>query len=776
MKAEQISDFQVGKHKVIRRGDKAFVVDPSGEYADLEVENDVITQQWRDNIAKLTDKVLPGAIATTEQYPYLSDEGRRERLDLLRDELQRRQKVAPVATKPEALKAISPAPAVDEAARHHDTPVRTVDDAIIAALSGSGISVTPALVNELKVTIEVAARQPLTNGNLSAILESPGVKAAVADYLRRVLDQQHAQTIAPKSIADNVKYVMGRVAEQMGVPVETVLAIRASLRQMALISGLQMEQVGTNEIRRAVGLLTEQFPNGVSQSELANIAQNISEGHGGSLGEGFNQILTPLVLKQQEEAQKASIKPQIAKREEQSKIEHPELARELAKGVLGWELTEADFIESYLDAERPQLERRIENAKHALELHRKKEMKLSPSDLRSYDFWLPRYEAALAGLAAPNSKEYQVKVDEAKLEYISLVKKAIQSGKPVPMQVINQSAEFKSAATARERYEKGWNTSFANKSIAVSSTMKASRGFKVKRQDGKAITEEQVKDISEAVGQLEQLWGPLQELMDATDITISHTNGKHPFLSSFGGLYHLKERTITIGVDHSPALAHELTHWLDAEAGAALGRKTKLFLSTYGSTSNAKIVETTNLGDTDSQEIQRVSVVTRAMRTMNHQYFLRMMNKKEMESRLEKEIGGVETEVKEYKQRLGAYWFRPHEIVARLVEQWVANQITEPALLLCDAAAKYANAPGWWPQDVFNGYAVDIEREIMRRLEILREAVRQVNQDQNAKKSSRLKSNPARATCPGCHVEIKKVPPPGIYHCSGCGSEVRVTA
>jgi hypothetical protein len=108
----------------------------------------------------------------------------------------------------------------------------------------------------------------------------------------------------------------------------------------------------------------------------------------------------------------------------------------------------------------------------------------------------------------------------------------------VPESVIAQYPEFSVAATARARYQKGWRTSVANKSIAIDNTMQTDRGFKVKRQDGKPITPEQIAKINQAVAEVESIVGSLQDLFLQTDITIAHTSGKHPFLSGAGGMYH----------------------------------------------------------------------------------------------------------------------------------------------------------------------------------------------------------------------------------------------
>jgi 2'-5' RNA ligase len=178
-------------------------------------------------------------------------------------------------------------------------------------------------------------------------------------------------------------------------------------------------------------------------------------------------------------------------------------------------------------------------------------------------------------------------------EYNDLVKKAVSQGKPVPQAVIDQKPEFKLAQDARERYEKGRHTSFANKSAAINDTMQKEEGFKVKRQDGKPITDAQIKEISDGVSDVVKvLGGPLRDAMRGTDLTIAHTSGKHPFLSDAGGMYHPVDRTITAGIEDFlgrpvKALAHELGHWFDFESGRAIGVKSRIYTKDGKGTRNA---------------------------------------------------------------------------------------------------------------------------------------------------------------------------------------------
>jgi len=87
--AGAISDFRPGTDIVIRdeRG-RCFVHDTQGFYADQEVKSDVLTDEWRENL-ETTWKTRPDwrirMILATVHTPFLSEEGRAERLAAIRE-------------------------------------------------------------------------------------------------------------------------------------------------------------------------------------------------------------------------------------------------------------------------------------------------------------------------------------------------------------------------------------------------------------------------------------------------------------------------------------------------------------------------------------------------------------------------------------------------------------------------------------------------------------------------------------------------------------------
>lgn len=106
LRADQISDFQVGRDVVVREGNRAFVVDTKGEHARQEVSSDVIDDKIRENLRKLNPAQLDRMYDEIRKTPYLSPEGKQERLDFIA-ELRAKPAPAPAAPAP----PVEPAPA-----------------------------------------------------------------------------------------------------------------------------------------------------------------------------------------------------------------------------------------------------------------------------------------------------------------------------------------------------------------------------------------------------------------------------------------------------------------------------------------------------------------------------------------------------------------------------------------------------------------------------------------------------------------------------------------
>ena len=83
IRADRISDFEIGRDKVVREGRRCFVIDLKGIRAKIEIEDDLITPEFEANITKLTNDQKHKMIEVIRHTPYLSDEGRMERLKKL---------------------------------------------------------------------------------------------------------------------------------------------------------------------------------------------------------------------------------------------------------------------------------------------------------------------------------------------------------------------------------------------------------------------------------------------------------------------------------------------------------------------------------------------------------------------------------------------------------------------------------------------------------------------------------------------------------------------
>lgn len=197
--------------------------------------------------------------------------------------------------------------------------------------------------------------------------------------------------------------------------------------------------------------------------------------------------------------------------------------------IKDWEVPENEFIQEMFRREQKKAARNVEGWKKDLQLMRDRNPNADNKATRQAEFNIQWWEKQ-AALTEPTANM----VSGWKKQYIEMTKKAISHGEPVPQAVINQYTEFTKAQDSRERYEKGVHTSFANRSIAVNDEMQADLGYKVKRQDGKAITPEQIEEIKAVTLEMESVIGDIRDLFAMSDLTIALTNGKHPFLSNVG--------------------------------------------------------------------------------------------------------------------------------------------------------------------------------------------------------------------------------------------------
>lgn len=307
--------------------------------------------------------------------------------------------------------------------------------------------------------------------------------------------------------------------------------------------------------------------------------------------------------------------------------------------------------------------------------------------------------------------------------YESIVRNAISKGFTVPREIVESNPLFRTAADARERYEKGRHTSFGNKSGIIDDSMQAERGFKCKRQDGRQITPEQVREITAAMDEIESVIGSVRDIMRQGDVTIAHTNGKRPFLSSdAGGMYHPTERTITTGTRNRitgssiPVEAHEFAHFLDDEAGAALNLEVRVFNS--GGRRSSRMVRYLSEADNRYHRANEDENLLADARST-------MIYSREVERILNLKDKHAERDVlvaREYLSiRLGHYYKSPREIWARLFEQYISTKLEGSAQVAADQ--DYTNTLGFWKREDFERLMPRIEKQIARRLQLVRAAL-----------------------------------------------------
>lgn len=397
------------------------------------------------------------------------------------------------------------------------------------------------------------------------------------------------------------------------------------------------------------------------------------------------------------------------------------------KGIKDWQVLEGNWLA------RKKMQR-IENYKRGIADYEKQISELGPkattkrqSLQTTVDIWKRDLKDIIAG-----TNRGQLTGDHS--DYVKIVRQAISKGEKVPKEVIAQYPEFTKAINARARYDKGVHTSFANQSIAVNASMKAERGFKVKRQDGKEMTPVQIREITEGVSEVESVFGPMKDLFDKTDPTIAHTNGKHPFLRTAGGLYSPDERTITVGVTDLigrpvRALAHELAHWLDFEAGAVQGLKSRLRFksfkyaeSSYASEFNANKWNR----EKGAYELER-QLIEEAEKSINNTYEIRNIFRKHL-NKIDNE--DEKALVERVKIHLSDYWREPREIFARLMEQFVGTKLAKESLA-AHSAEYYSKVPGYWTQEQFAKMMPKIEALVQQKINALRnyEAVKNYKPD-----------------------------------------------
>lgn len=391
--------------------------------------------------------------------------------------------------------------------------------------------------------------------------------------------------------------------------------------------------------------------------------------------------------------------------------------KKYSEGAKGWEVSEVDYIEHHIVMERVRLTKNIEYYKKAL-------AELGPNAKKKreeYEMFIRLWERDIKRLDDKDEKLLHNLAENAKRRYFELVKDAIKKGEPVPQAVVEQKPEFQVARDARRRYEKGLHTSFANKSAAVNAVMFLEKGYKVKRQDGKAILPEQIKEIDTGIDEIQQAIGNAKDIMKKEDLTIAHTSGKYPFLTgNAAGIFHPAEKTITMGLKinffgqifERKALAHEFAHMLDYAAG----KHNEYGYELYSNGRTQKKVKSFKKALSNTERYTN-PLYEQAEDTMNNDYEIRKLFRPSLNY-------GPQTKEEQEAARtmratIGSYWRDPREIWARLVEQYIAVEHGKETVA-AQSPEFYYEHPAYWNKENFEKLRPLVRAEIDRRLKLAR--------------------------------------------------------
>ncbi|RPI84302.1 MAG: hypothetical protein EHM41_13750 [Chloroflexi bacterium] len=157
---------------------------------------------------------------------------------------------------------------------------------------------------------------------------------------------------------------------------------------------------------------------------------------------------------------------------------------------------------------------------------------------------------------------------------VKLIRSAIRGGIIVPSKVLEEYPQgtFGEDFECLSRYGKACYTVFSNRLGHVDNSLVDDFGCRVRRQDGRRVSNEERDEIKTCLEEVFRAVGDLSTLMEATRLTIVHTGGKHIFRYPryILGAYQSRDQSITFGVKDQygrtvlSSFAHELVgHWLD---------------------------------------------------------------------------------------------------------------------------------------------------------------------------------------------------------------------
>jgi len=290
--------------------------------------------------------------------------------------------------------------------------------------------------------------------------------------------------------------------------------------------------------------------------------------------------------------------------------------------------------------------------------------------------------------------------------YRKWIKKLIKQGVAMPDEVLGQRPEYQKAKDDYERYLKARHTSHANESVGVVD-FRELFGYKLKRQDGKRLTEPHLWDIENGVVGMERVIPGIRDAMRQGNMTLVPTNGRHPFLSQFGGTYMPSERTINVGIkiDGIPvrALAHELGHWLDYEGHSTEEGK----IAVFGCGWQGKYVRTRCYTERTEGGAELVRHALNDMNSSVEEHYAMMWRLFPHAG----EMSDLTREEQVTKVRVGRYWKRPTEVFARLTEQYVATKLDRDSAA-AESPLYYQKHSFYWDAKRFEVLMPLVERRV----------------------------------------------------------------
>jgi hypothetical protein len=142
--------------------------------------------------------------------------------------------------------------------------------------------------------------------------------------------------------------------------------------------------------------------------------------------------------------------------------------------------------------------------------------------------------------------------------------------KSLEQKMIDMSCQFEDLESS---YTKGAETSYGDKN--TSTTLFQELGILVKRQNGDAINQEEIKEIKVAFDKIRPVFGNLKTICAEYGLKVSHSGIKNMHARKAIGIFYDAYKAIGVkfgdSVMNHLVLAHELSHFLDCRAGKEHG-------------------------------------------------------------------------------------------------------------------------------------------------------------------------------------------------------------